>query len=943
MTKFLEKVAKELLLLTKDELRDALVILPNRRAKLYLTKHIANHVNEPIWSPEIIAINDFVYNNLKITETDNIELTLKLYEVHKKLDSKNAQSLDQFTTWAELLLSDFNEIDLFLVSAKRLFTYLKDAKEIAQWDLEPSQLTEQERSYLEFYASLENYYNEFNKLLLANDTAYQGMAYRLMSEKADKLELDYSHIYIAGFNSLSPSEELIFKKIRENNNTKIFWDIDKYYFENKSHEAGISLRRELKNEDISKVNFIGNYLSSSAKKIDIYGIEGNLAQVKFASQLIENQLKDSNLKLEDTAIVLANEELMIPMINSIPESVEKFNLTMSYPLRLHPSYDLVISILDLFKSYNFDSKEQKDLTIYYKYFLSFIQHPYIKEFLDAKNGETSSSIIYNINKDNISKILINNEFINKLGKPSNELLLLFNTLKGVNNNVNSVLDITISIFELMENQDSDSKPENAYFNHFIEIFTNLKDLLREVDYIQKLSTLSRWVQNTMNQSPIPFSGEPLAGLQVMGMLETRTLDFKNLIILSVNEGILPKTKPYQSFILFDIKKEFNMPLPSENDAIMAYHFYRLLQRADNVSLIYNISPGQIQGNEMSRFIKQIELEMPLINPKVKISHQKVQFKFQSEDKVQDTTIKKSPLIMEKIKDYAKNKGFSPSSLNNFKKCSYFFYLQKIVGLKTDEILEEHMAYNTQGTIIHETLEDFYKKFLNKNITAEDLEVSKDKILNIFNNKISEEFENLNTKTGRGLITKKILEQYIKNYINNEIKYLERNECHVLGLEEKLSKEIVFNIDNEAISVNFGGSADRIDKNKNTVRIVDYKTGKVEPRDLSIIIHQGFDQWEYMFTDKYDKAFQLMMYAWMYWDKKPEGYNIQSGISALKNNGEYYPLELYKEYSISEENISKFEEDLKLLIEKLFDKEIPFKQRENDRICNNCEFKEVCGR
>jgi CRISPR/Cas system-associated exonuclease Cas4 (RecB family) len=254
-----------------------------------------------------------------------------------------------------------------------------------------------------------------------------------------------------------------------------------------------------------------------------------------------------------------------------------------------------------------------------------------------------------------------------------------------------------------------------------------------------------------------------------------------------------------------------------------------------------------------------------------------------------------------------------------------------------------MAYNTQGTIIHETLEDFYKKFLNKNITAEDLEVSKDKILNIFNNKISEEFENLNTKTGRGLITKKILEQYIKNYINNEIKYLERNECHVLGLEEKLSKEIVFNIDNEAISVNFGGSADRIDKNKNTVRIVDYKTGKVEPRDLSIIIRQGFDQWEYMFTDKYDKAFQLMMYAWMYWDKKPEGYNIQSGISALKNNGEYYPLELYKEYSISEENISKFEEDLKLLIEKLFDKEIPFKQRENDRICNNCEFKEVCGR
>ncbi|RLD46528.1 MAG: hypothetical protein DRI86_02970 [Bacteroidetes bacterium] len=943
MAKFLEKVAKELLLLSKDELRDALIILPNRRAKLYLTRHIANNVNEPIWSPEIIAINDFVYNNLKITETDNIELILKLFEVHKKIDPKNAQSLDQFTTWADLLLSDFNEIDLFLVSAKHLFSYLKDAKEIAQWNLEPDKLTEQERSYLKFYASLEKYYNEFKKTLLTNNTAYQGMAYRLLSEKANKLDLDYSHIYIAGFNSLSPSEELIFKKIKENFNAKMFWDIDRYYFENKSHEAGISLRRELKNEDITKVDFIGNYLSSNAKKIDIYGIEGNLAQVKFAAQLIEKQLEDTNLKLEDTAIVLANEELMIPMISSIPESVDKFNLTMSYPLRLHPSYDLVMNILDLFKNYNFEAKEQKELSIYYKFFLNFVQHPYIKEYLNSGNSESTNNIISKINKDNISKIIINKEFINVFGKPSDELLLLFDILKGVNNNVNSVLDITINIFELLENQESESKPENAYFNHFIDIFTNLKDLLKEVNFIKKLTTLSRWVQNTMNQAPIPFSGEPLAGLQVMGMLETRTLDFKNIIILSVNEGILPKTKPYQSFILFDIKKEFNMPLPSENDSIMAYHFYRLLQRADNVNLIYNISPGQIQGNEMSRFIKQIELEMPLINPKIEISHQKVQFKFQSEDKVQDISVQKSPLIIEKIKNYAINKGFSPSSLNNYKKCSYFFYLQKIVGLKTDEVIEEQMAYNTQGTIIHETLEDFYKEYINKNITVDDLKKSKKKILNIFINKITEEFENLNTKTGRGLITKKILEQYLKNYINNEIKYLEKNECHILGLEEKLSKELIFNINKEKIKISFGGSADKIDKNKNTIRIVDYKTGKVEPRELSISIFRGFDQWENMFSEKYDKAFQLMMYAWMYWDNKPVGYYIQSGISALKNNGEYYPLELYKEYSISEENISRFEEDLKLLIETLFDKETPFKQRENDRICINCEFKDVCER
>ncbi len=938
--KFLEKVATELLLLSKDELKNTIVILPNRRAKVYLAKHLANNIQEPIFSPDIVSINDFIYSNLNISEANNLELLLKLYEVHKKLDKKNTQSLDQFTTWADLLIRDFNEIDLFLVSSKRLFTYLRDAKVIAQWDLEPSNLTEQERNYLNFYASLDKYYNEFKSLLLENDIAYQGMAYRLMSEEVENLDLEYSHIFIAGFNSLSPSEDIIFKKLKEYYTTKIFWDIDKYYFENKTHEAGIALRRQLKNEDVSKINFIENNLNTSNKNIDIYGIDGNIAQVKFAAQLIEQQGEISSFNIEDTAIILANEELMIPMISSIPKNIAEFNLTMSFPLKLHPNYDLANSIINLYKNHNFESTENKGLSIYYKYFLIFIQHPFIQAFL---NNNTVTEIIYNINKDNISKIIVNNESLEKLANSSNELSQIFRILKLVDNNINSVLKVIIKIFELLESKESNINLENSYFTHFIDVFVNLQEILQEVSYIQKLTTLTRWIQNAMNQAPIPFSGEPLAGLQIMGMLETRTLDFKNIIILSVNEGILPKTKAYQSFILFDIKKEFKMPLPSENDAIMAYHFYRLLQRAENISLIYNTSPGQVQGNEMSRFIKQIEIELPLINHNISINHQMVPFKFHSEDIIQNIIIKKTPFIIEKIKDYAINKGFSPSSLNNYKRCSYFFYLQKIVGLKVDDIVEENMAYNTQGTIIHETLEDFYKNYLNKEINAEELNKSTKHILNIFHNKIYKEFGNLNTDTGRGLITKKILEQYIINYIKNEISYLKNNKCYILGLEERLSKKLTFKVNNEKITVNFAGSADKIDKNINTIRIIDYKTGKVEPRDLSISVYRGEDQWEKMFNEKYDKAFQLMMYAWMYWDKRPSGFALHSGISALKNNGEYYPLELYKENTITEKNISRFEHDLKELILGLLDSNIPFVQRENDRKCGYCEFKGVCGR
>jgi len=940
MTDFLEKIAKELLLLSKDELRNTLVILPNRRAKLYLNKHIANNIDTPIWSPEIISINDFIFDNLNISSINNIELILKLYEVHRKLEPRNTQSLDQFTTWAELLLSDFNEIDLYLVNAKRLFSYLSDAKKIAQWDLEFENLTKEEKNYLKFYESLEKYYIELKKLLLSEDKAYQGMAYKLMSENFSEIKLKNSHIFIAGFNSLSPSEDSIFKKLQLEYGARVFWDIDKYYFNNKSHEAGIPLRRQLANEESSKLSFISDNLSTTSKNINIYGINGNVAQVKFAGQLLTEQFADNN-KLEESAVILANEELMVPMISSIPDEISKFNLTMSFPLRLHPTYDLVMNILDLYRNYKFENDKKTDINVYYKSFLNFIQHPYIQDIIDSNNN-ISKDLIYRINKDNISRISINYEYLSRLSSQSENLKSLINILNNTSNNVNSILDIILEVFKLLQSNNS-SEIDNTYFNHYIEILSSLRELISETAYIQKLTTLSRWIQNTINQAPIPFSGEPLSGLQVMGMLETRTLDFKNIIILSVNEGVLPNTKPYQSFILFDIKKEFNMPLPSENDAIMAYHFYRLLQRADNINLIYNTSPGKVQGNEMSRFIKQIELELPHVNSNIKINHQMVDFNFQIEDKVKSIEIQKTEAIIDKIRKYATEKAFSPSSLNNLKKCSYYFYLQKIVGLKADDIIEEQLAYNTQGTIIHETLELFYKEVLNKQITTNYLKDNEDKIFEIFKENIAKNYENLNIETGRGLITKKILEQYIKGFIKSEKAYLKNNECTIIGLEENLSKKIDIEIDNEILKVKFGGSADRIDKSNNTIRIIDYKTGKVEENNVKINKNKNNDYWENMFTDKLDKAFQLMMYAWMYWDKLADGFSLESGIIALKDNSNYYPLNIYKNQKISKENIDRFEEDIAKLIQELFNPEIAFTQRKNDRVCENCDFRSICKR
>jgi len=947
MKAFLEEIGEQLVKLNRDELKNTLILLPNRRAKLYLNRYLAKEIDEPIWAPQISAVNDFVFENLQIQETPQIELLVKLYDVHKKIEGKNKQSIDQFSSWAELLISDFNEIDLYLAPVDKLFRYLSDAKKIATWELDPEKLTDQERSYIKFYESLESYYNEFRQLLLSENKAYQGMAYRLFSEQLSKTKLTFKRIFIVGFNALSPSEDKIFNQLKEQYNTQVFWDIDKYYFDNPNHEAGLFLRKQLKNQDRKKLSFVNDFWQETTKKINIFGIDGNIAQVKFASQLLQNNIISGEFKEDQTAVILANEDLMIPMINSIPTEIKKFNLTMSYPLRLHSGYELIIRIINLYSDYQFKGEQDSTLSIYHRHLTAFIQHPIIQKYLNLSRKNSTTELIKYLHKNNISKLSLDANFYSAAKLIDNPLEKLFRIIQNVNRDIISVLDVIIEIFETIGNEITKDIDEH-FIDHFLEVILSLKSTLSNFDQIERLNTLKRWIQNAINQSPIPFSGEPLEGLQIMGMLETRTLDFKNIILVSTNEGILPKTQAYQSFILFDIKKEYNLPLPIDNDAIVAYHFYRLLQRAENINLIYSRSTSGMHSSEASRFIKQLELEIPEVNKNISIKHHMVKVANKADDKAESIIIDKTDEIIDKIMQLATGNGFSPSSLNTYKKCSYLFYLQKIMKLKKDNEVEENMAYNTQGNIVHETLEDLFKPTKGNSISLDEFEKTLLDVKDIFKNKLDELFGKENTENGRNYLTRKILEQYIENFIKKEKEYLKSNtDTKVIGLEENLSKALNFKILNKDITINFRGSADRIDEIPTAagtnIRIVDYKTGTVKDSDLRITNFRGTDQWEYMFNDKYDKAFQLMMYAWMYWDKKPENYLLTSGITALKNHSNFYPLSLYKNEIISAENIVRFEEDLIILIQEILNPEVPFTQRESDRACEYCDFRTICMR
>lgn len=944
MKPFLQLVSEKLALLSKQELQNTLIILPNRRAKIYLQKHLSERFEAPFWAPSFMSISDFVFDQLKLQEVKSIELLLQLYEIHRQIEKTNPQSLDQFSSWAEILLADFNDIDLYLAPPDQLFRYLSDVKKIAKWDLDSSRLTSAELDYLKFYEQLEKYYEELKQHLSAQRKAYQGLAFRLLSENIHQLKLGFSKIFVVGFNALSTSESSIIDHLKIHYSAEILWDIDRLYFDDPQHEAGHFFRNQLENIDAKKISIIGDYWKQNAKQIKIVGLEGNTAQVKYAAQQLEKLLQQPDFKEEETALILCNEDLMIPMISAIPAQIKQFNLTMSFPLKLHPAYDLVNLTLNLFTNIDAGATLPIQWKFHHKDFIRFIQHSLIQNVINKNTGNCVSQICQFIRKENLNKIQLDTKADHSLISFSTDLEPIANVLLKADNQVIHYVDILIELFQLIAEHIPDEM-DLQFVNHFTNLLKSLKQMLDGVQYIERLSTLKRWIQNTLNQSPVPFSGEPLKGMQVMGMLETRTLDFKNLILLSVNEGIIPNSKSYQSFILFDLRREFNLPLPVDNEAVMSYHFYRLLQRTENITLLYNTKSGDTSGAEASRFIKQIEIEIPAINPKIEISHQQLSFHLQADETIASFQVSKNEKIMKQLIDLFSEQGLSPTSINNYKKCSYLFYLSKIAKLNKDGEVEEEFAYNTQGDIIHSTLENFYKELINQEITPA-LFISQQKRLDTHFTDLlgSEKYKNLDTNHGINLLTKKVLQHFLKSFIIQESQFIELvGSFRIIGLEQKLSRTLDLEYNQQNLTVKFYGNADRIDQYHSNTRIIDYKTGKMNSSDVEIKIAKGNDNWLNMFEGDLEKAFQLMMYAWMYFPQKAPENQLKIAISSFKKQGQYFTLNLYGEDFVSAEKIEKFESDLKLLIQNILNPSLPFTQRKYDQVCSSCDYKVICKR
>ncbi|MEM5565773.1 PD-(D/E)XK nuclease family protein [Psychroserpens sp. AS72] len=919
MRTFIDDVITDLLDKNHD-ISQLTFVLPSKRAGTFLKQAISKHVKKTIFSPNIVSIEEFVETLSDFQYATNAELLFEFYDVYiKNTPKEHIEPFDKFSKWAQILLQDFNELDRYLIETNKVFDYLTAIKEIENfhWSLdeEPTQYI---KNYLQFWNRLKTYYTKFQKQLRDKKKGYQGLIYK---EAVDNIEQYISissnkKFVFIGFNALNKAEELIIQELLQQDLAIIYWDIDETFINNTIHDAGLFTRAHKEQWtyfNTHDFNWVKSHYSEE-KNIEIIGAPKNISQIKYVGELLEN-IHTKKQNLQDVAVILGDETLLIPLLNSIPKSIKAINITMGLPLKAIP-------LASLFESL-FISHKSTTQNLYYKDIINLLSNPFVMPLFENETSNSAEELINHIQLNN--KVYLTLEGIKEIVSNHNDLLdILFDNWED---QPKKALKNCSSLIYLIKTNLEKDKTSNLlpleYLFRFNQVFNTLDTLNSSFSHINSIATLFSLYRELIKSETLDFKGEPLKGLQIMGMLESRVLDFETVIITSVNEGILPAGKSNNSFIPFDVKIENSLPTYKEKDAVYTYHFYRLLQRAKNAYILYNTEPDVLNGGEKSRFITQLEIEK-----KHDIKHYIVSAQVPSLEKSLKQ-IKKTPKVISKLNNVA-TKGFSPSSLTNYMRNPIDFYYEKVLGIKRYEDVEESVAFNTLGTVIHNTLEDFYEPLIGKILTTDNIKEMRLKIDATVTYHFKKEFKEGDITSGKNLIIFEISKRYISNFLDVEMKDIKKgNAIKIIAIETK--NDVPIYIENISKTVNLTGKVDRVDEYNGTIRIVDYKTGKVDPGKVNIV------DWEDITTDydKYSKSFQVLMYAYMMYKDNKISLPVEAGIISFKslNSGllkfatKPSSNSRTKDYSITSETLECFEIELKKLITEIFNPDVNFIEKE----------------
>ena len=817
------------------DLRKLVIILPSERASKYLVKSLVSVYEKPIFSPEITTIDRWV-KRYSLPIIDKTRLLLYLFEIYQKTPEGKEATFEDFLTWGTMLLSDFEDIDRYMLDHAQVFKNLKAIKELESWNIDDDKLSVSQQKFMEFWDRIPVYYEGLHLKVRANDYITSALAYRKIAEDIDLIkDREGKHFIFAGFNALSTSELTIIKKLKNLKQADYIVDVDDFYFKNQAHEAGTFIRKNLQTLEIQKPTFVQNELLEKELAIDIVECAQHTGQVKVAATELA---KLSQEEINKTLILLADESLISSMVKNIPANVGKANITLGLPLNQTP----VKTWVELLFEIQENKGRFKTQAIYHKDLQRIINHV----FTISAFGLKEKQALINVEQETIRK---NKIFQNVANLPLDakvmELLELMNT--DWKNDWQLAMDCVRKINTLLLNL----MPSTAAFERnilaiFDEALVGFQQILREnIPYFNlrsfKLLFFQHW-----NKKSIAYHGNPIIGLQIMGLLETRLLDFENIMVLGLNEGKLPSTNPIKTIIPMDLRYGLGLPSTRDKQGIYAHHFYRLLNQCKKLTLTYTTAIEQIGSNEASRYITQLELELTRSNPKIHINRHFYNVPFPQEKMQALNEIQKTPEIITRLGAFFE-RSLSASAMNKYLACPLDFYYRYLADLGEDQDVEEELEANTFGTFIHDTLEELYTPYAHytsegtkKTPTPPPLSVSGiDTMISQYKQILHKQFmkhfngdESLFLK-GKNLLSYEMAMAITRNLLLEEREFVNKSSepIDIIMLEMKLTKSIEIEVNVTKKLIHFSGLVDRIDKVGDNYRVIDYKSGKVTDKDV----------------------------------------------------------------------------------------------------------------
>jgi hypothetical protein len=955
MNSFLYRVADAFYSTYNKDINKFTFVFPNRRAGLFFQKYISQLIDKPLFSPEILTINECFSSATQLQAADRLSNLFLIYKIYKQI-SKTEESFDSFIFWGEMLLNDFDEVDKYLVDAYQLFQNVTELNEIERMFnvLSERQISaikqfwknfipvSEEKTKEQFIATwkvLYDVYNEFVTQLKNNSLGTEGMICREVAEKLKNKEsvpeLDSKSFVFIGFNALNPCEQVLMSELLKRGQADFYWDYESDELRDADNPAS-QFFADNTHVFPSKLLISTDNLSLNDKEISLVGVPSAVGMTKqvystLEKLCIDKQPSDSWI---DTAVILPDENLLVPMLYAFPEQIAKINITMGYPLSSTPVAGLISQIFELQRRIRVTGSK---VLFYHKNISDILNHQYVSQLLavDCSNVLTDMA--------RFNKIYVNAADLHK-----NTLFrLLFSPVNSTVDLIHYLLEIIKQLsFEWQNNasENADFQIERDFLHQFYLTINRIETIVSQnsVDAGMSMDTLGKIIQQLVAGISIPFIGEPLDGLQVMGVLESRGLDFENVIITSFNEGVFPKKSSQNSFIPYNLRKGFGLPTFEYHDAITSYNFYRLIHRAKRLYFIYDARTEGLQNAEVSRYINQLNYHYGLNIQKKSVNYD-ISF-----GETKQIVVHKTPEILQKLQlFFSENEDkryLSASSIKSYIDCPLQFYLTRVERVDQAEEVKETVEDTMFGTLFHTVMEYIYKPLTGRLIQKEEIEILI-KSLSVIDKHIrrafnEEFFQKKNADEieleGNNLLIASVLRKYV-------IKVLQYDKSYAPFVLIESEKKLAMTIKTQRGNVNIVGVIDRIDEKDGKLRVLDYKTGGGT---------LDFTNWEEVFEHNNDKRpkyiLQTFLYGMLY--KEHAGTKkIEPGIIYLRElfKDKFRTEILHKPTNSYVDDYRDFElefgEHLTNCLDEIFNDEIPFVQTESNKPCEYCVYKTICNR